>query len=284
MGLLDGKVAIVTGAGGGLGRSHALALAAEGAAIIVNDLGGDRAGGGTGTSMADKVVDEIKSAGGEAAACYDSVATVEGGRKIIQAAIDHFGKADILVNNAGILRDRTLGKIEEEDWDLVISVHLKGTYCCSRPMFAHLRERGEGGVIINTSSTSGLNGNFGQTNYGAAKAGIAGFTRCLSIEGKKYGIRVWALVPVALTRMTEDLPGIGQAGDRLKPELVSPAVVYMASSLSGDQTGKFLYSGGGRVAEMKVMTAKGASFGAKVTAQGIADRAADVFFPEEEKA
>jgi NAD(P)-dependent dehydrogenase (short-subunit alcohol dehydrogenase family) len=281
MGLLDGKVAIVTGAGGGLGRSHALALAAEGAAVIVNDLGGDRTGTGKSTSMADKVVDEIKSKGGEAAACYDSVATVEGGKRTIQSAIDHFGKADILVNNAGILRDRTLAKLEEEDWDSVIAVHLKGTYCCARPMFAHLRERGEGGVIINTSSTSGLTGNFGQTNYGAAKAGIAGFTRCLALEGKKYGIRVWALVPVALTRMTEDLPGMGQAGARLDPSLVSPAVVYMASSLSGEQSGKFLYAGGGRVAEMKMMTAKGANLGPKVSAQAIHERAADVFFPEE---
>jgi NAD(P)-dependent dehydrogenase (short-subunit alcohol dehydrogenase family) len=281
MGLLDGQVAIVTGAGGGLGRSHALALAEQGAALVINDLGGDRAGGGKGTSMADQVVQEIKAKGGEAVANYDSVATVEGGKRIIQSAIDAFGKADILVNNAGILRDRTLAKIEEDDWDSVILVHLKGAYCCSRPMFAHLRERGAGGVIINTSSTSGLNGNFGQTNYGAAKAGVAGFTRCLALEGKKYNIRVWALVPVALTRMTEDLPGIGQAGDKLQPNLVSPAVVYMASSLSGDQTGKFLYSGGGRVAEMKVLTAKGANLGAKITPQAIADHASEIFFPDD---
>ena len=281
MGLLDGKVAIVTGAGGGLGRTHALALAAEGAAIVVNDLGGDRTGGGKGTSMADQVVDEIKAQGGEAVACYDSVSEIKGGQNIVQTAIKEFGKADILVNNAGILRDKTLMKLEESDWDSVIAVHLRGTYCCSRPMFTHLRERGEGGVIINTSSTSGLNGNFGQTNYGAAKAGIAGFTRCLALEGKKYNIRVWALVPVALTRMTEDLPGIGQAGDRLNPGLVSPAIVYMASSLSGDQTGKFLYCGGGRVAEMKVVTAKGANLGAKISAQSISEHASEIFFPEE---
>jgi NAD(P)-dependent dehydrogenase (short-subunit alcohol dehydrogenase family) len=281
MGLLEGKVAIVTGAGGGLGRSHALALSAEGAAIVVNDLGGDRTGSGKGTSMADQVVDEIKAKGGEAVACYDSVSDIKGGQNIVQTAIKEFGKADILVNNAGILRDKTLMKLEEADWDSVIAVHMRGTYCCSRPMFTHLRERGEGGVIINTSSTSGLNGNFGQTNYGAAKAGIAGFTRCLALEGKKYNIRVWALVPVALTRMTEDLPGIGQAGDRLNPSLVSPAVVYMASSLSGDQTGKFLYCGGGRVAEMKVMTAKGANLGAKISAESIGEHASEIFFPEE---
>jgi len=281
MGLLDGKVAIVTGAGGGLGREHALLLAKEGASLVINDLGGDRSGAGGGSSMADKVVDEIKSAGGEAIANYDSVATVEGGQQIIQSAIDAFGKADILVNNAGILRDKTLAKIEESDWDSVIAVHLKGTYCCARPMFLHLKERGEGGVIINTSSTSGLIGNFGQTNYGAAKAGIAGFTRCLALEGKKYGIRVWGLVPVAVTRMTEDLPGMGQMKDRMPPGVVSPAILYMASSLSGERTGQFLFSGGGRVREMKVVMSKGINMGAELTAQAIADHEADVFLPED---
>jgi NAD(P)-dependent dehydrogenase (short-subunit alcohol dehydrogenase family) len=281
MGLLDGKVAIVTGAGGGLGREHALLLASEGAAVVVNDLGGDRSGGGKGSSMADKVVDEIKAAGGEAAANYDSVATVEGGASILKSAIDAFGKADILVNNAGILRDKTLVKTEEQDWDLVIQVHLKGTYCTTRPFFQYLKDRGEGGVIINTSSTSGLIGNFGQTNYGAAKAGIAGFTRCLALEGKKYNIRVWGLVPVAVTRMTEDLQGMGAMKDRLAPGIVSPAVLYMASSLSGDKTGKFLFSGGGRVREMKVVMSKGVNLGNKLTAQAIAEHEADVFMPDE---
>jgi NAD(P)-dependent dehydrogenase (short-subunit alcohol dehydrogenase family) len=281
MGLLDGKVAIVTGAGGGLGREHALLLASEGAALVVNDLGGDRAGGGKGSSMADKVVDEIKAAGGEAVANYDSVATVEGGANILKSAVDAFGKADILVNNAGILRDKTLVKTEEQDWDIVISVHLKGTYCTTRPFFSYLKDRGEGGVIINTSSTSGLIGNFGQTNYGAAKAGIAGFTRCLALEGKKYNIRVWGLVPVAVTRMTEDLQGMGAMKDRLAPGIVSPAVLYMASSLSGDKTGKFLFSGGGRVREMKVVMSKGVNLGNKLTAQAIAEHEADVFMPDE---
>ncbi len=281
MGLLDGKVAIVTGAGGGLGREHALLLASEGAAVVVNDLGGDRSGGGKGSSMADKVVDEIKAAGGEAAANYDSVATVEGGASILKSAIDAFGKADILVNNAGILRDKTLVKTEEQDWDLVIQVHLKGTYCTTRPFFQYLKDRGEGGVIINTSSTSGLIGNFGQTNYRAAKAGIAGFTRCLALEGKKYNNRVWGLVPVAVTRMTEDLQGMGAMKDRLAPGIVSPAVLYMASSLSGDKTGKFLFSGGGRVREMKVVMSKGVNLGNKLTAQAIAEHEADVFMPDE---
>ena len=260
MGLLDGKVALVTGAGGGLGREHALALAAEGARVIVNDLGGARDGSGDGSvSMADEVVNEIRAAGGEAAANYDSVATVEGGEAIVQSAVDNFGQLDICVNNAGILRDKTLVKTTEDLWDPVIAVHLKGTYAVSRPAFAHMKERGQGGVIINTSSTSGLNGNFGQSNYGAAKAGIAGFTRCMALEGQRHGIRCFALAPVALTRLTEDLPGMQDDSikERISPALVSPLVVYLASDLSGEMTNKTFYIGGGRIAEMRVVTADG---------------------------
>ncbi len=281
MGLLDGKVAIVTGAGGGLGRQHAKLLASEGAAVVVNDLGGDRAGGGKGSSMADAVVEEIKAAGGEAVANYDSVATVDGGQNIVDTAVKTFEKADILINNAGILRDKTLANTEEADWDLVISVHLKGTYCVARPMFRHLKERGGGGVIVNTSSTSGLIGNFGQSNYGAAKAGIAGFTRCLALEGVKYDIRVWGLVPVAVTRMTEDLPGMGQAKEALDPSLVSPTVLYMVSDLSKGRTGKFLFAGGGRVAELRITATEGIRKGADLKAQDIADAADKIFAPDE---
>ncbi len=285
MGLLDGKVAIVTGAGGGLGREHALLLAKEGAAIVVNDLGGDRSGGGKGTSMADRVVDEIKAAGGEAVANYESVAAAEGGASILKTAVDAFGKADILVNNAGILRDKTLAKMEEAEWDSVITVHLRGTYCVTRPVFQHLKERGEGGVIVNTSSTSGLLGNFGQSNYGAAKAGIAGFTRCLALEGKKYNIRVWGLVPVALTRMTEDLPGMSseEIKDRMQPRLVSPAVLYMVSDLSKDKTGQFLFAGGGRVAEVKVVMSKGLvkREDPLISAQEIAGNEGQIFLPDD---
>jgi NAD(P)-dependent dehydrogenase (short-subunit alcohol dehydrogenase family) len=228
MGLLDGKVAIVTGAGGGLGREHALALAAAGASVVVNDLGGARDGTGAGQAMADRVVDEIRSAGGEAIPNYDNVAEVEGGEGILRTALDAFGKVDVLVNNAGILRDKTLAKMEPEMWDVVTAVHLRGTYCVTRPVFNHMRERGEGGVIISTSSTSGLEGNFGQCNYGAAKAGIWGFNNCLWQEGKKYGIRTFALAPVALTRLTEDLPGFQseELKERMHPRLVSPLVVY----------------------------------------------------------
>jgi len=165
------------------------------------------------------------------------------------------------VNNAGILRDKSFTNCTEDLWDPVIAVHLKGTYCVTRPAYLHMKERGAGGVIINTSSTSGLNGNFGQCNYGAAKAGIAGFTRCLAIEGKKYGIRAFILAPVALTRLTEDLPGFDdqKLKERLDPAAISPLIVYLASDLAGELTGKTYYVGGGRIAEMRVVTHTGAT-------------------------
>lgn len=273
MGLLDGKVAIVTGAGGGLGREHVLALAAEGAAVVVNDLGGARDGTGTGQNMADAVVDEVKAAGGEAVANYDNVATMEGGKNILQSGIDAFDHVDILINNAGILRDKSFKNTTEDLWDPVVAVHLKGTYCVTHAVYNHMLERAEGGVIINTSSTSGLNGNFGQCNYGAAKAGIAGFTRCLAIEGKKYGVRAFILAPVAFTRLTEDLMN-EDMGDTLGPALVSPLMVYLASDLSADQTGTTFFAGGGRFAEMRMVTTEGITKkddGGLWTAQEIAD-------------
>ena len=283
MGLVDGKVAIVTGAGGGLGREHALLLASEGASVVVNDLGGTRDGSGSGAAMADTVVEEIRGAGGEAAASYDSVSTVEGGESILRTAVDTFGRVDILINNAGILRDKTMANIDEETWDTVIDVHLKGTYCVTRPVYTHMKERGEGGVIVNTSSTSGLIGNFGQCNYGAAKAGIAGFTRCLALEGKKYNIRVWGLVPMAVTRMTNDLPGMDseQAGERFDPARVSPAVLYMVSDLSKDKTGKFLFAAGNRVAELKVVGSDGFTSESGVTPQDIAANEDSIFLPDQ---
>ncbi len=283
MGLVDGKVAIVTGAGGGLGREHALLLASEGASVVVNDLGGTRDGAGSGAAMADTVVEEIRGAGGEAAASYDSVSTVEGGESILRTAVDTFGRVDILINNAGILRDKTMANIDEETWDTVIDVHLKGTYCVTRPVYTHMKERGEGGVIVNTSSTSGLIGNFGQCNYGAAKAGIAGFTRCLALEGKKYNIRVWGLVPMAVTRMTNDLPGMDseQAEERFDPARVSPAVLYMVSDLSKDKTGKFLFAAGNRVAELKVVGSDGFTSESGVTPQDIAANEDSIFLPDQ---
>ncbi len=286
MGLLDGKVAIVTGSGGGLGREHALALAKEGAAVLVNDLGGARDGTGGGQNMADQVVDEIKAAGGEAAANYDNVATVEGGLNILKGALDAFEQVDILVNNAGILRDKSFANTTEDLWDPVVAVHLKGTYCVTHAVYGHMKERGQGGVIINTSSTSGLNGNFGQCNYGAAKAGIAGFSRCLAIEGVKYGVRVNILAPVAVTRLTEDLPGFDESmRDRMNPGLVSPLVVYLSSDLAKDVTGKTFFVGGGRIAEMRVVTHTGATKkeeGGLWTAQEVADHmsAGDILLPD----
>ena len=283
MGLLDGKVAIVTGAGGGLGRTHSLLFASEGAKVVVNDLGGSRDGTGSGGEMAKAAVAEIEAAGGEAAASFDSVATVEGGQNILKTALDAFGKVDILVNNAGILRDRTLIKTEEADWDAVVSVHLKGTYCTTRPVFTHMKERGEGGVIVNTSSTSGLIGNFGQCNYGAAKAGIAGFTRCLALEGAKYGIRVWGLAPVAFTRLTSDL--MGEDNDEVKqaldPAKISQAVLYMVSELSGEKTGKFLFASGSRVAELKVVGPNGLQKDG-FSALDIANNESEVFLPADQ--
>jgi NAD(P)-dependent dehydrogenase (short-subunit alcohol dehydrogenase family) len=259
MGLLDGKVAIVTGAGGGIGREHALALAKHGAKVVVNDVGGTREGAGAGHAMADKVVEEIRKAGGQAAPSYDTVATVAGGQGILAAALDAFGQVDVLVNNAGILRDKTLSKMTEDLWDSVIAVHLKGTFCVTQPVFNHMKDRGQGGSIINTSSTSGLEGNFGQTNYGAAKAGIAGFTRCLAFEGQRAGIRVNAIAPVALTRMTEDLALFQkeEMKQRMDPALVSPLIVYLASDLSKEITRRIFFVGGGTIAEMRMVRTQG---------------------------
>jgi len=240
MGLLDGKVAIITGAGGGLGEAYAKLFAREGAAVVVNDLGGPRDGSGADVSMAQKVVNAIKEEGGRAVANGADISTIGGGQSVFDDAIKNFGRADILVNNAGILLDETFAKAKEANWDRVIKVHLKGTFCCTQPVFKWMRENG-GGVIVNTSSTSGLIGNFGQTNYGAAKGGIWGLSNVLAIEGRKYNIRIWTLAPGALTRMTADLPRyIENPKAALGPDGIAPAVLYMVSDLSGDQTGKVL--------------------------------------------
>jgi NAD(P)-dependent dehydrogenase (short-subunit alcohol dehydrogenase family) len=287
MGLLEGKVAIITGSGGGLGREHALAMSKEGASLVINDLGGSRDGTGGGQNMADAVVAEIVAAGGEAVSNYDNVATVEGGQNILKSAVDAFGKVDILVNNAGILRDKSFAKMTEDLWDPVIAVHLKGTYCVTHAVFNHMKDSGSGGVIINTSSTSGLNGNFGQSNYGAAKAGIAGLTRCLAIEGKKYGIRAFIIAPIALTRLTSDLPGFDDEKMKaaLNPAVISPLVTYLASDLSAEQSGKTFFVAGGKIAEMKVVTGEGVTKqedGGLWTAEEIAEKmtAGEILLPE----
>jgi NAD(P)-dependent dehydrogenase (short-subunit alcohol dehydrogenase family) len=282
MGLLDGKVALITGAGGGLGEAYAKLFAREGAAIVVNDLGGPRDGSGADLSMAEKVVEAIKAEGGRAVANGADISTMAGGQSVFDDAIKHFGRADILVNNAGILRDQTFAKASEADWDQVIKVHLKGTFCCTLPVFRWMRENG-GGVIVNTSSTSGLIGNFGQSNYGAAKGGIWGLSNVLAIEGRKYNIRVWTLAPGALTRMTADLPRYKEnPGAALGPDGIAPAVLYMVSDLSGDQTGKVLGVSGPRgVREMRMMEMEGWKppfTGWK--AEDIADHAGEIFFSE----
>jgi NAD(P)-dependent dehydrogenase (short-subunit alcohol dehydrogenase family) len=284
MGLLDGKVAIVTGSGGGLGEAYAKLFAAEGAAVVVNDFGGARDGTAAGSSpMAQKVVDAIVAAGGKAVANGADVSTMEGGASILKSALDAFGQVDILVNNAGILRDKTFANTTEADWDVVVKVHLKGTYCVTMPVWTWLKDNGRPGVIVMTSSTSGLYGNFGQSNYGAAKAGIYGFMRVLSIEGRKYGIRVWGLAPGAYTRMTSDLPGRkDREPDPMSlPERIAPGVLYMVSDLSGDQTGKVLGVSSRGVREIKMLETPGFKPTAPWTAQDVADHAAEVFFADE---
>lgn len=225
---LDGRVAIVTGAGAGLGRVYALELAKRGAKVVVNDLGGARDGrGGGSTRAADEVVEEIRGMGGEAVPNYDSVATPEGGEAIVATALQAFGRVDVLVNNAGILRDKTLVKMEPEDWTSVMSVHLDGAYNVTRPAWLKMRENGYGRIVVTTSS-AGLYGNFGQANYSAAKMGLVGLMNTLKLEGEKYNIKVNAVAPVAATRLTEDIfpPDMFE---KLKPEFIAPLVVYLCS-------------------------------------------------------
>ncbi|MBI4596293.1 MAG: SDR family oxidoreductase [Candidatus Tectomicrobia bacterium] len=225
--MLKGKVAVITGSGRGIGRGMALLFAKEGAKVVVNDLGGEVDGTGKSVSVADMVVKEIKDAGGEAVANYDTVTTVETGQKIIDTAVKTFGKLDILVNNAGILRDRMFFNMTEAEWDAVIAVHLKGHFCVTRPAAVIMRQQ-KSGRIINFSSTSGLLGNAGQANYGAAKAGIAGFTRVLALEMSKYNVTVNAIAPGAWTRMINTIPGAAEPKG-MKPECIAPMVVYLAS-------------------------------------------------------
>ena len=249
----DGRVAIITGAGGGLGRSHALELARRGAQVLVNDLGGALDGSGSSMSAADRVVDEITAFGGVAVSNHDSVATSDGGQAIVQAALDAFGRVDVLVNNAGILRDKAFHKMDHTMIDPVIDVHLKGALYVSQPALRLMREQGYG-RIINTSSASGLFGNFGQANYGAAKAGLAGLTRVLSIEGASHGIKVNAIAPIASTRMTQNI--LGDLAVKVSPESVSPLVAYLAHE-ECSVTGHIYSVAGGRVARIFVAETHG---------------------------
>jgi NAD(P)-dependent dehydrogenase (short-subunit alcohol dehydrogenase family) len=271
MGLLDNKVAIITGAGGGLGRSYARLLASEGAAIVVNDFS---------AGAAQKVVDEIAAAGGRAVACVVDVAGMAAGETLLRTALEAFGGIDILVNNAGILRDKSFANLAEEQWDAVVKVHLKGAFCATQPVFRWMKENKRGGVIVNTSSSSGLGGSFGQTNYGAAKAGIWGFSNCLALEGLKYGIRVWTLCPAAATPMTEGLmtPEMLAAWS---PDRVAPVLLYMVSSLSGQRTNKTLFASGSKVMELKMVSSTPLPNRPGLTAQDIAAAADRLFLPDQ---
>jgi len=250
----DGKVVIITGAGGGLGRQHALLLASRGALVVINDLGGSIDGSGSDKGAAEHVVDEIKAAGGEAVADTNSVATPEGGAAIVQTAIDAFGKVDVVINNAGILRDKSFHNMTPELLDPVLDVHLKGAFYVTQPAWVVMREQGYG-RIVSTSSAAGVFGNFGQTNYGAAKMGLVGFTRVLAAEGAKYNIKANAIAPLALTRMTENLMG-GAFGDKLAPGLVSPLVAYLAHE-DCPVNGQLFSVGGGRVAHVFIAETQG---------------------------
>jgi NAD(P)-dependent dehydrogenase (short-subunit alcohol dehydrogenase family) len=248
-GICEGRVCIVTGAGRGLGREYALMLAAEGAKVVVNDLGGSRDGTGGDAGPAQQVVDEIIAAGGEAVANTDDISSWAGGETIVRQAVDAFGGLDAVVNNAGILRDRMIFSMTEDEWDAVIKVHLKGTFATSRHAAVYWRDRAKAGEtndarIVNTTSVAGLYANPGQTNYGAAKAGIATFTQIAAQELGRYGVTVNAIAPGALTRLTDDLGLPDEVTARFEPRWVAPVVTWLASAQSADVTGQVIESSG----------------------------------------
>jgi NAD(P)-dependent dehydrogenase (short-subunit alcohol dehydrogenase family) len=255
----DGRVAVITGAGGGLGRVYALELAKRGAKIVVNDFGGARDGAGEGSATpARKVVDEILALGGEAVANYDNIATAEGGEGVVKSALDAFGTVDILINNAGILRDKSILKMEPETWQAVLDVHLHGAYHVTKPAFAVMKEKGYGRIIM-TTSAAGLYGNFGQTNYGAAKLALVGFMNTLKLEGAKYDIKVNTVAPVAASRLMADIipPEILE---KMKPEFVAPLVLFLASEKC-PVTGRIYNAGVGFYNRAAVMTSAGTVIG-----------------------
>ena len=267
----DGKVAVITGAGGGLGRAYALLLAGRGARVVVNDLGGTFDGAGADSTPAQKVVDEIKAAGGEAFANYDSVSEWESAQKIIQTALDNYGRLDILINNAGILRDKSLLKMEIEDYRKIMSVHLDGTFFCTKAAFPHMREQGYG-RIVSTASAAGVYGNFGQTNYGAAKMGIVGLMNCVCQEGAKYSVLANTIVPTAGTRLTATVMPM-EIIEKVKPEYVAPIVAWMCS----DQcvvSGKMFTAGGGYYSRAAVVEGPGVFFdpNKEITVEMIAEK------------
>lgn len=245
---LDDKVAIVTGAGGGLGRCHALLLSSLGARVVVNDLGGTADGTGASDSAADRVVKEILEAGGEAVANYDSVMTPEGGAGIVQTALDAYGTVDVVVNNAGFLRDKSFAKLAPEDLSAIVDVHLKGAFFVSQPAFKVMKEKGYG-RFVHTTSAAGVFGNFGQSNYGAAKMGLVGLSNVIAVEGKSANINSNVIAPIAKTRLTESL--LGPMADLLEPEQVSGLVAFLCSEQC-DFTHEIFSVGGGRIARIFV--------------------------------
>ena len=253
MGICDGRVCIVTGAGRGIGREHALMLAEQGASVVVNDIGGELDGSGRSTGPAQDVVDEIVAAGGRAVVNGDDISTWDGSERLIAQAVDAFGRLDVVVNNAGILRDRMLTNMTEEEWDIVIKVHLKGTFAPAHHAAAYWRDRSKAGLtndarIINTSSVSGIYGNVGQTNYGAAKQGIAGFTFIAALELQRYGVTVNAIAPGALTRLTEDLGPERSEEEKAasSPRWIAPLCTWLASPQSAGITGR-VFEASGRI-------------------------------------
>ena len=270
----DGRVAIVTGAGGGLGRTYAMEMARRGAKVVVNDLGGSVDGTGGEHTAAQKVVDEIKATGGEAVPSYDSVSTPEGGENIVKTAVDSFGKVDVVINNAGILRDKSFAKLTWEDLDAVLDVHLKGAFYVSQPAFKVMKENGYGRFVF-TASNAGVFGNFGQTNYGAAKMGLVGLSNIIAIEGEKAGIKSNVICPVAATRMTMEL--LGDFASQLEPELVTPLVTFLASEAC-EVTHEVFSAAGGRYARIFVGLAPG-WYGGKghvPTAEDVLDNLAQI--------
>lgn len=252
--LFDNRIAVITGAGSGLGRVYALELAKRGVKIIVNDLGGARDGSGSGSALpAEKVVEEIKNLGGEAVPNFDNVATVEGGKKVVKTAMDAFGRVDIVINNAGILRDKSFIKMEPDTWQSVLSVHLNGAYNVTKPAFSIMKENGYGRIVM-TTSAAGLYGNFGQTNYSAAKMGIVGLMNSLKIEGEKYNIKVNTIAPIAASRLTEDILPPDML-EKMKPEFVSPLVIYLASEKCED-SGAIFNAGMGYYNKVAIMTGR----------------------------
>jgi NAD(P)-dependent dehydrogenase (short-subunit alcohol dehydrogenase family) len=261
------KVVIVTGAGAGLGRSHALEFARRGAKVVVNDLGGKVDGSGGSSEAALKVVEEIKAAGGEAIANGASVADRAGAESIVADAISKWGRVDVVINNAGILRDKSFSKMEIEDFELVLKVHLFGAAYVTKAAWPHMNTQKYGRVVMTTSS-SGLYGNFGQSNYGAAKLGMIGMMNSLKIEGAKNNIRINAIAPVAATRMTEGLGIPEEVMKQLKPELITPAVVFLSSEEA--PTGMIIEAGAGYYSKVQIVEGKGAKLGQNATAEDVA--------------